>query len=90
MNGVDSFCGTDLPNKPSSLVILSSTRLTISPRYSPEIVFSKICQVIRRGPMTLLLDTLSEEHLNNSEDGSKIYLLTWIDGSCIHFPVKLG
>nr|GMD99273.1 hypothetical protein Iba_chr15eCG2240 [Ipomoea batatas] len=38
---MNNFSGREPPNKPTSL-ILTSTLLTISPRYMPEIVFSNI------------------------------------------------
>jgi hypothetical protein len=44
MNGIFSFCGTISPKKAASSAIFSRTLRTISPKYIPEIIFSKICK----------------------------------------------
>lgn len=48
MNGVFSFGGTISPKKEASSAILSKTLRTISPKYMPEIIFSKICQLVKK------------------------------------------
>lgn len=43
--GVESLAGMGSPKRAEASAILSSTLLTISPRYIPDIVFSNICIV---------------------------------------------
>jgi hypothetical protein len=44
MKGILSFGGTMSPKKAASSAIFSRTLRTISPKYIPEINFSKICE----------------------------------------------
>lgn len=44
MKGCFNLGGTDSPKKSASSAIFSKTLLTISPKYIPEINFSKICK----------------------------------------------
>lgn len=44
MNGIFSFGGTVSPKKAASSAILQRTLRNISPKYIPEINFSKICK----------------------------------------------
>lgn len=44
MNGIFNFGGTVSPKKLASSAILHKTLRTISPKYMPEMIFSKICK----------------------------------------------
>ena len=46
VNGTFNFGGTVSPKKQASSAILHSTLRTISPKYIPEIIFSKICIMV--------------------------------------------
>lgn len=43
MNGIFNFEGTVSPKNAASSAILYNTLRTISPKYIPDIIFSKIC-----------------------------------------------
>jgi len=44
MKGIFNFGGTVSPKKSASSAIFNKTLLTMSPKYIPEIIFSKICK----------------------------------------------
>jgi len=44
IKGIFNFGGTVSPKKSASSAIFNKTLLTMSPKYIPEIIFSKICK----------------------------------------------